>query len=150
MTKRFTGMHMALIIIAFFGVVVAVNMVMAVAASRTFGGKVVDNSYVASQQFNRWLAEGRAQERLGWTGRLALNPNRQVALELARAGAPMEGATVRGVARHPLGLSGDLQLDFIGANGRYVSSAALPAGRWQLQIEVRRDERIFRLAETLS
>lgn len=150
MTKRFTGLHMTLIIVAFFGVVIAVNVVMAVAASRTFGGKVVDNSYVASQQFNRWLAEGRAQERLGWTGRLALNPNRQVALELERAGAPLDGATVRAVARHPLGRSPDLQLDFIGASGYYVSSTALPAGRWHLQIEVRRDGRVFRLAETLS
>ncbi|MGE0179021.1 MAG: FixH family protein [Sphingomonas sp.] len=150
MTRRFTGLHMTLIIVAFFGVVIVVNMVMAVAASRTFGGKVVDNSYVASQRFNQWIAEGRAQARLGWTGRPTLNPNRQVVLELVRAGAPVDGASVHAVARHPLGRAPDLALGFIGANGRYVSTTALPAGRWQLQIEVRRGGQVFRLAETLS
>ena len=64
MTRRFTGWHMTAIMFAFFGVVVSVNMLMATLATRTFGGTVVENSYVASQSFNRWLAEARAQDRL--------------------------------------------------------------------------------------
>ena len=150
MTKRFTGLHMTLIITAFFGVVIAVNLFMAVAASRTFGGKVVDNSYVASQRYNGWIAEGRAQARLGWTTRLALNSGRQVTLDLGHDGAPIGGAVVRATARHPVGGAEDVTLDFLGANGRYVSSAALPAGRWQLHVEIRRDGQLLRLAETLS
>jgi nitrogen fixation protein FixH len=53
--------------IAFFAVVISVNMVMATAATRTFGGKVVENSYVATQKFNTWLDKAAAQRRLGWT-----------------------------------------------------------------------------------
>ena len=56
-TGPFTGKHFAVIIVAFFAVVVSVNVYMARAASSTFGGVVVENSYVASQNFNAWLAE---------------------------------------------------------------------------------------------
>ena len=34
--------------------------------SSTFGGVVVENSYVASQDFNGWLDEARAERALGW------------------------------------------------------------------------------------
>ena len=53
--RRFTGYHATMIIVAFFAVVVGVNMVMARFALSTFGGTVVDNSYVASQKYNEWL-----------------------------------------------------------------------------------------------
>jgi nitrogen fixation protein FixH len=56
---------MAAIMVAFFAVVIAVNVYMARLASSTFTGVVVENSYVASQHFNRWLDEARAEERLG-------------------------------------------------------------------------------------
>lgn len=150
MIRRFTGFHMTLIIVAFFAVVIAVNVTMAIAASRTFGGKVADNSYVASQRFNSWLAESRAQRRLGWTSRLGLSANREAVLDLRQGSAALTGARVHAVARHPLGRTPDVSLDFTGVNGRYVSRAALPPGRWQLQIEVRREGHVLRLAETLS
>ena len=38
----------------------------------TFGGTVVDNSYVASQNYNRWLADADEQEALGWKTKAAL------------------------------------------------------------------------------
>ena len=46
MTMRFTGWHMAAILLGFFGLVVAVNLYMAHTAISTFGGTVVENSYV--------------------------------------------------------------------------------------------------------
>jgi nitrogen fixation protein FixH len=67
MTRRFTGRHMLAAMLAFFGVILAVNMAMATLATRTFGGVVVENSYVASQEFNAWLAAARAQRKLGWS-----------------------------------------------------------------------------------
>ena len=65
MTRRFTGRHMLVLMLAFFGVVVAVNLLMATLATRTFGGTVVDNSYVASQRYNRWLDAGARAESAG-------------------------------------------------------------------------------------
>jgi len=145
-TRRFTGYHMTAIMFAFFGVVISVNMVMATLATRTFGGTVVDNSYVASQRFNRWLAEGRAQERLGWRVSLSLDAGRRV---LASVSVP--DVVVAAVARHPLGRAPDMALRFEpdGA-GSWRSRAALPPGRWLVHLEVRRGRAVLRSIETLS
>lgn len=68
----FTGFHMLAIMIAFFGVIIAVNVTMAVTASTSWTGLVVKNTYVASQEFNRKAQEGRAQAALGWTAKLTI------------------------------------------------------------------------------
>lgn len=149
--KGFTGRHMLAVMLGFFGLVIAVNVTMATLAARTFGGTVVDNSYVASQQFNRWLAEGRAQERLGWTARLALDGRRHVRVQLGDRNGALGGAAVAAVARHPLGRESDVPLQFRPqGNGLYLSQSALPAGRWQVHLEVRRGADDLLLIETLS
>jgi nitrogen fixation protein FixH len=149
--RKFTGWHMFAILISFFGVVVAVNLVMATAAIRTFGGTVVDNSYVASQRFNGWLGEARAQERLGWTARLGVDDSRHVTVALNDRGVAMPGAEIEAIARHPLGRAPDVALRFQARGaGTYVSDAALPPGRWIVQVEVRRRGRDLRLIESLS
>ena len=68
--KVFTGWHMLAIMIAFFGVIIAVNLTMAFYANSSWTGLIVKNSYVASQTFNERAAEGRAQAALGWNGDL--------------------------------------------------------------------------------
>ena len=134
MTRPFTGWHMTTIIVVFFGVVIAVNMVMATLASRTFGGTVVDNSYVASQQFNGWLAEGRAQQALGWSAKVDLDDTRHVRV----AGKLPAGAVVTAVASHPLGRIPDRTLIFTAiTGGAYVSRDALPSGRFLIRVKVR-------------
>src|SRR5690606_16942867 len=86
--KTFTGRHMTLILVAFFGVVIAVNLVMATLASRTFGGLVVQNSYVESQKFNSYLEAARQDEALGWTLTTQRLPDGRLGLHLAdRQGA---------------------------------------------------------------
>lgn len=145
MTKRFTGWHFTAIIIAFFGVVVAVNLTMAVFATRTFGGVVVENSYVASQKYNDWLAAAKRQQKLAWTIEPALDEQRRVTIALS-----IEGAKVTGFARHPLGREPDVPLGFVTSGGRSRSAEALPPGRWNVHLMVRRGESEARLIETLS
>jgi nitrogen fixation protein FixH len=129
----FTGWHFFAIMVAFFGVVVAVNLVMARAASATFGGVVVENSYVASQNFNAWLGQARAEKALGWSATAERLPDGRVAVELA--GAP-EVATMTAVARHPLGRARDQVLTFkVQPGGRFVSERPLPSGRWRVRFE---------------
>jgi hypothetical protein len=77
--------HMTAILVAFFGVVVVVNFTMAGYASSTFGGIVVENSYVASQHFNRWLDEARAEDRLGWDAVTAWRPDGRLAITVTGA-----------------------------------------------------------------
>lgn len=143
MTRRFTGWHMVGIMLGIFGVVIAVNLLMARYAISTFGGTVVDNSYVASQRFNHWLAEARSQKALGWTLDVGVNGDRRVELGVHASDGALTGAIVTAQARHPLGLEPDRALRFTSAgDGRYLSREPLPAGRWLLRISVARDGRI--------
>lgn len=68
----FTGRHMVLVLVAFFGVVITVNLFMAWQATRSWSGLVVPNTYVASQQFNSKVAVQRAMAATGITGKLAV------------------------------------------------------------------------------
>lgn len=61
--KPLTGRKVFAIFAAGFGVIITVNVVMAVQAVGTFPGLEVKNSYVASQTFDDDRA---AQEALGW------------------------------------------------------------------------------------
>jgi len=137
--RRFTGWHMTAILIAFFAVVIAVNLLMATVAVGSFGGTVVENSYVASQRFNGWLAAAREQGRLGWKDDVATDHARHVVLTLGDdAGAPVRFGAVKALARHPLGRAADITLAFREtAPGHYVSEAALPPGRWHVRLSIR-------------
>lgn len=146
MTRRFTGWHMATIMIAFFGVIITVNMTMAMFATRTFGGKVVENSYVASQQFNQWLAAARAQEKLGWKHRLWLDGKRKVAVAVSATNPSVEG-----YARHPLGREKEVNLNFAAVGGgQFRSMESLPSGRWIVQLTIRRGAHTARLMEAVQ
>ncbi|MBX3565429.1 MAG: FixH family protein [Sphingomonas sp.] len=142
MIKRFTGWHMLAVMLLMFGTIIAVNAVMATYAISTFGGPVVDNSYVASQRFNGWLAQARAQKALGWTIAVQGSADGRIAL---RTNAP-PGATVTGVAEHPLGRAAAQALRFVGNNGAFRTREPLPAGRWLLRVEIRAGGKTARFA----
>lgn len=144
----FTGWHFAGIMIAFFGVVIGVNLVMARAASATFGGVVVENSYVASQQFNDWLDEARKEKALGWSATVTRRADGRIAVALT--GAP-EGVGLSAVARHPLGRARDQALDFTRqADGSFRSDSALPAGRWRVRFEAAAGDRRWRTEQDVK
>lgn len=126
---------MAAILGAFFFVVVVVNFTMARLASQSFGGSVVDNSYVASQKFNTWLDEAAKERQLGWTATAKRIADNRLVVSLT--GTPQGALSLTGHARHPLGLEKSQNFRFERADdGRFVSVEALPAGRWRLRLEV--------------
>ena len=139
MTRTFNGWHMTAIICGFFGVVIAVNITMATLASTTFGGTVVDNSYVASQKFNGWIAAGRAQKSLGWQVAVALDDARHVLV----SGRVPAGAAVTATATHVLGRVPEQKLLFIAqGQGVWRSTAAVPGGRFHVHVQVRSDGQV--------
>lgn len=142
MKHEFTGRHMAATMVGGFGVVIAVNLLMASYATGTFGGVVVENSYVASQKFNGWLADADRTRKLGWK----IEAERDAAgrVELATVGVPADAA-VSAVARHPLGHMPDVPLTFAPAGGgRFASTAALPDGRWVVRLKVAAGPQVWR------
>lgn len=141
--KPFTGWHMTAILVAFFGVVMAVNFTMAKLASSSFGGTVVDNSYVASQHYNEWLRRAADQERLGWQEQVDLDATRHIRVAIRKDDHPLAGLTLQATLSHPLGRTPARAMIFEPASkGVLRSTQAVPAGRWWLDLAVRRaDER---------
>lgn len=149
MKREFTGWHMAAIMVGFFAVVIAVNITMAMQASRTFGGLVVENAYVASQHYNRWLDEASREKALGWQADVKRRYDGRLAVRLE--GVPVEQARLSGLAWHPLGREVDRTMTFSpDANGVMVSHEVLPAGRWFLRLVVRAEGRTWRTESSLQ
>ena len=99
--REFTGKHMLLTIVGFFAIVIGVNVTMATLASTSWTGLVVENTYVASQQFNQKAKEGRAQAALGWTAKLTIASG-EVGYSLTDAtGKPVTLRAVKVLFRHP-------------------------------------------------
>ena len=140
MRGEFTGRRMAIVMVSFFGVVIAVNLLMATLATRTFGGTVVDNSYVASQNFNTWLQEAREQAELQWHAETSTDPSGRLLSEIRGPAGPLTGAVVEARASHPVGRAPERQLALSPIEpGLYRSAQPLPAGRWIVRLSVRRD-----------
>lgn len=146
--RRFTGWHMTTILVAFFAVVITVNIVMARFALSTFGGAVVENSYVASQHYNEWLARAAAQDRLGWDKSATLDADRHIELVVGSQGKPLDGLTTTATLSHPHGQLPARAVHFApAADGRLISRETVPAGRWRLDLSVRHgaDEARYRI-----
>lgn len=99
--REFTGRHMLAIMLAFFGVIIGVNVLMATLANTSWTGLVVENTYVASQEFNEKARAGRAQAALGWKSELTIAGG-EVRYRLAdAAGKAVALHGVKVLFRHP-------------------------------------------------
>ncbi|NND50042.1 MAG: hypothetical protein HKN60_07300 [Rhizobiales bacterium] len=143
---RFTGRHMLIVMVAFFGVVITANLTMAFFATHSWSGLEVPNSYVASQEYNDKIADARAQAALGWTSDLSLADGALV-LELADAdGNPIAGAEVEGVMRRLVHENDDTETRFAWSQGgAYRAPAPALAGAWEVEITARAGtDRLYR------
>lgn len=134
-SRAFTGKHMAAVFVGGFGIVIAVNLFMASHAVGSFHGTVVDNSYVASQNYNGWIRKAEASKALGWQAVPERRADGRVVLETLAVPA---GATITAAAERPLGERDAISLTFADqGGGRWLSNEAIAPGRWQLQIAIR-------------
>lgn len=148
-TGPFTGKHITIILVIFFAVVIAVNLTMARLASSTFGGVVVDNSYVAGQKFNGWLKEADRERALGWKAEARHQADGKVAVKLT--GAQGSGLVLKADAWHPLGRLPDQPLTFQRQlDGTFVSNEVLPKARWRLRLDAQIGEKRWRAEQELQ
>ena len=134
MKREFTGKHSAAIIVSGFAIIIAVNLFMATLAVRGFGGVIVENSYVAGQEFNDWLDAAEEQEALGWSVEMTRSENGHLLIDTTSV---PDGATVTAEARRPLGQPESKSLSFIEATpGNHVSLEPLDTGRWIVRLKV--------------
>jgi len=130
--RPLTGRVVLAIAVAAFAVILGANVLLAWLAVGTFSGVVVDNSYVASQSFDR---ERRAQEALGWTLAFA-HANDALRLELTdAAGRTVRPASLAAVVGRPTSARSDMTLDLVETPGGYIAAAPLAPGVWTLRVD---------------
>lgn len=149
--RELTGRMVLICLLAFFGVVFAVNGVLVGAATSTFGGLETASSYQAGLAFNKEQAAALRQDDLHWTvtGKL-----RRTAPDTAALSVNVQGqdgrppGNIRASARliHPADMrhDHDIALRDMG-NGQFSGPTVAEAGQWDLEINILRgDDRMFR------
>jgi nitrogen fixation protein FixH len=138
--KQFTGRHMLAWLIAFFGVILAVNLTLAYFANSTWSGLVVENGYVASQSFDKDLAKARAQDALGWSVGMS-HANDRVRLTFADGQQQkIAGLAIAGQLRRPTSDRFDQALTFSDTGGGvYSAPAKLAPGIWEVEVDAKGD-----------
>lgn len=131
-----TGRKVFLITAAFFGVIIAVNGVLAWKAVQTFPGLEVPNSYVASQT---WEAERAAQKALGWDLAAAYDHEAQ-ALQLDfkdASGQPAPLTSLSVLVGRPTEAKDDQWPVLVPRDGIWEAPLALAPGKWMMKVEAR-------------
>lgn len=130
--RPLTGRTVLGIALGAFGIIIAVNLLLAVMAVRTFSGLVVPNSYVASQTFDRDRA---AQIGLGWT--LALSyADGALHLDLTdRTGAAARPARLALSIGRPAGRPQAVSAALVETNRGYAVPLALAPGDWRVEVD---------------
>lgn len=133
--RAFTGRKMLLVMVGFFGVVIAANMTMLWFALDSFGGLVVKNSYVASQQFDRDVEAARAMPIHAWTIRAERAAGRLDITVADAEGAPIEGVSLAAVIGRRTHQREDIDVVFAElGDGRYRADAAIGPGAWRMTL----------------
>lgn len=139
-SKEFTGKHMLLTTCAFFAVVISVNVTMAWFALSSWSGLVVENTYVASQQFNQKASAIKAMVATGVTGATSLHGDIFTYRLRNRDGSPAQADEVEAHFRRPVGDHEDFveSLKLVEA-GRYEADRHVPSGDWIVELISKRD-----------
>lgn len=126
-----TGRKVLLAFVAFFGVIIVVNLVLATQAVRTFPGLETANSYVASQRFDDDRA---AQEALGWSAEARIVGGELVLALTDAAGRPAEVAGVSGIFGRPTSVRDDQTPAFVFDGEVWRAPVVTQPGQWNLRL----------------
>ncbi len=136
---KFTGKHMLITILSFFGVIFAMNFTFAYMAFNTFTGLDVDNAYNKGRHFNQQLAAAHKQKDTNWKVDLSykLNGSDKIFVSVNtkdKNGQPLSGLKVRVKLRRPTQAHMD-QTAMLAADGigSYAGLISMPVkGQWDL------------------
>ena len=136
----FTGWHMMAVMVLFFGTIITVNLIMAWNASHSWSGLVVQNTYVASQQFNGKVALAKELAASGIEGNLTIEDSRIAYRIVDAKGAPLLADDVLAVFKSPVDERKDFTVVLVPAGqGLFAAERDVPAGQWIVDIGTTRD-----------
>ncbi len=131
---RLNGPIVLGIAVAFFGAIIAVNLVMARKATGTFPGLEVANSYVASQTFD---ADRDAQEALGWVVEPSYDGETLSIVIRDRAGLPAPVADLDILIGRTTMAADDQRPEMAYFGGIYTAKMALSPGAWLIHLDAK-------------
>ncbi|MBK3664672.1 FixH family protein [Bradyrhizobium diazoefficiens] len=141
-SKPLTGTKVFLMLVAFFGIVISVNVTMAKLAISTLPGTDVDSPYAAGLAYDREISAAHDQAARKWkvSAHIERYPDGNAVLQVeARdaAGQPVTGLKFGGRLERPTDKRADLAVELAEAGiGIYRGNAASVApGQWDLVIE---------------
>lgn len=149
--KPLTGRMVLFMLVAFFGVVIGVNLVMMRLAVQTLPGTEVDSAYSASLAYEKEIAAAHAQNARNWTVDAHVKRSGQGGATLqveARGpdGQPVSGLKFQGRFERPTDRRADLPVVLAETGiGIYRGSAPeIAPGQWDLVLEgVAAGQRMF-------
>lgn len=153
-----TGRQVLIGMIAFFGVVFAVNGVFMFQALSTHTGVVANEPYRKGLTYNERIEADRQQSERGWSGEIALAPAEDgITITLAdRNGRPLTGLALAARLGRPSTSEKDLQLALTEKSpGLYEARiATIERGTWQFDVEAKQltghgDEIVWRARKRL-
>ena len=143
---KLTGTHVLIMIIAFFGVLIAVNAIFVSAALKTYPGVSEKKSYFQGLKYNDTLAERAAQAELGWRVSVTTvdrtGAQGRVVIAFSDAEKPISRLAVTGFVKRPVHDGDDQALVFEeSAAGVYEAQiAAFAPGLWDLTVRAENDK----------
>ena len=155
--RELTGGKVLLWLVAFFGIVFAVNGVLVQAAISTFGGVETLSSYKAGLQFEQEVGLVQRQDALHWqvSGTLTRDGAGVAVLDVSvrdAQGTPLADLSADARLAHPA----DDRLDRViavrsAAAGIFHGAAEAQPGQWELIVDFYRgDQRVFRSRSRVS
>jgi len=150
-----TGRTVIICLIAFFGVIFAMNFVMIRVAISSFSGVETESSYKAGLSFKNDVAAAHAQDALHWSVEASIQrgePKGILITALDGKGQFLSGLTAQVRLAHPTDKRNDLAMDFVETStGRFRSLTPLPEGCWDLVIGLKRgNDVVFRSKSRVS
>ena len=140
--RPLTGRMVLVILLAFFGIVIGVNITMMRLAIATLPGTEVDSSYSASIGYEKEIRAARDQAARDWQvdARIARDRDGVATVEIEahdRNGQPVSGLSFQGRLERPADKRADLAVALAEASaGVYRGSvSAVAPGQWDLVIE---------------
>ena len=129
---KFTGWHMLAIMVGFFGIIIAVNITLAVLAARSNTGLVVEDSYKAGLTYDRDMAKARADAAIDIHPKLYFDRG-MLRVALANSnGVPVEVKALNLTLGHPVSAKTDETLNFlVESTGVFTAQAKLTTGIWE-------------------
>jgi nitrogen fixation protein FixH len=140
--KPLTGRRVLFMLVAFFGVVFAVNFLMMKFAIDTLPGTEVDSAYSASLAYEKEIAAAHDQNARNWkvNAHIQRGPNGGATLQVEardNLGAPMSGLKFQGRFERPTDRRADqpISLAEVGIGVYRGSAPTIGPGQWDLVLE---------------